>query len=73
MLSRGQFSGFCVSWMAAASSAREPLGDLEPRLQLLRGHAYYCLPATTTDADTEDKGDNRENADSFTADLRSCT
>ena len=30
--------------MAAAGALES--GDSEPRLQLLRGHAYHCLPTT---------------------------
>ena len=37
--------GGTASWMAAAGALES--GDSEPRLQLLRGHAYHCLPTTS--------------------------
>ena len=36
--------GGTASWTVAAGALES--GDSEPRLQLLRGHAYRCLPAT---------------------------
>ena len=37
--------GGTTSWMAAAGALES--SDLEPRLQLLHGHMYHCLPATS--------------------------